>query len=68
MIKYFWLQTFEILKKEDSASESEDLLDGMQRLMILSVGVLIVMFSLFIPLLMHSEKGVETEVVDLVYM
>ena len=42
---------------KNDESESEDLMDGMQRLMILSVGVLIVMFSLFIPLLMHSDKG-----------
>ena len=44
-----------IVKNEDSASESEDLLDGMQRLMILAVGVLMVMLAIFIPFLMHME-------------
>jgi hypothetical protein len=29
----------------------------MQRLMILAVGVLMVMFAIFIPFLMHMEKG-----------
>ena len=43
------------MKNEDSASESEDLLDAMQRLMIVAVGVLMVMVACFIPLLIHSE-------------
>ena len=50
-------QTFEIVKNEDSASEAEDMLDGMQRLMILGVGVMMVLFSLLIPLLVQQEKG-----------
>ena len=49
-------QTFEIVKNEDSASEAEDMLDGMQRLMILGVGVMMILFSLLIPLMVQQEK------------
>ena len=45
------------MKNEDSASESEDLLDAMQRLMIVAVGVLMVMVACLVPLLIHSQHG-----------
>ena len=44
------------MKNEDSASEAEDMLDGMQRLMILGVGVMMILFSLLIPLMVQQEK------------
>ena len=51
------------MKNEDSASESEDLLDGMQRLMILSIGVLMVIIAAFLPfVLQQDENGEEDEV------
>ena len=45
------------MKNENSASESEDVVDAMQRLMIVAVGVLMVMVACFIPFLIHSQHG-----------
>ena len=46
------------MKNEDSASESEDLLDGMQIMMILSIGVLMVIIAAFLPFVMQKENRV----------
>ena len=50
------LQTVEIIKNEDTSYEDADMVDETQRLMFLTIGVLMVLGALFLHLLCHVNN------------